>query len=32
MGHFFISFDYRRFVSAEIYEAGIHAYLHELRS
>lgn len=32
MGHFFISVDYRRFVSAEIYEAGIHAYLHALRS
>jgi hypothetical protein len=32
MGHFFISVDYRRSVSAEIYEAEIQYYLHELRS
>jgi LDH2 family malate/lactate/ureidoglycolate dehydrogenase len=32
LGHFFLVIDYRRFVSAQIYEAGIHAYLHDLRS
>jgi LDH2 family malate/lactate/ureidoglycolate dehydrogenase len=32
MGHFFLAIDYRRFVSAQVYEAGIHAYLHDLRT
>ena len=32
MGHFFLAIDYRRFVSPPTYEAGMHAYLHDLRS
>jgi LDH2 family malate/lactate/ureidoglycolate dehydrogenase len=32
LGHFFLALDYRRFVSAEIYESGIRAYLHDLRN
>jgi LDH2 family malate/lactate/ureidoglycolate dehydrogenase len=32
LGHFFLVIDHRRFVSAQIYEAGMHAYLHDLRS
>jgi len=32
MGHFFLAIDYRRFVSPQIYEAGMHAYLRDLRS
>jgi ureidoglycolate dehydrogenase (NAD+) len=31
MGHFFLVIDYRRFVSAQLYEAGMRAYLKELR-
>ena len=32
LGHFFLVIDYRRFVSAQIYEAGMRAYLNDLRS
>ena len=32
LGHFFLVIDYRRFVSPQIYEAGMRAYLHDLRS
>jgi LDH2 family malate/lactate/ureidoglycolate dehydrogenase len=32
LGHLFLTIDYRRFVSAQIYEAGIHGYLHDLRT
>jgi LDH2 family malate/lactate/ureidoglycolate dehydrogenase len=32
MGHLFLVIDYRRFVTAQIYEAGIKAYLHDLRT
>jgi LDH2 family malate/lactate/ureidoglycolate dehydrogenase len=32
LGHFFLVIDYRRFVSHQIYEAGMHGYLHDLRS
>ena len=32
MGHYFIVIDYRRFVSQQMYEAGMRAYLHDLRS
>jgi ureidoglycolate dehydrogenase (NAD+) len=32
LGHLFLVIDFRRFVSAQIYEAGIQAYLHDLRS
>jgi LDH2 family malate/lactate/ureidoglycolate dehydrogenase len=32
MGHFFLVIDYRRFVSTQIYDAGIQAYLHDLRT
>lgn len=32
LGHFFLAIDYRRFVSAPIYAAGMHAYLQDLRS
>lgn len=32
MGHFFLVIDYRRFVAAQIYEAGMRAYLHDLRN
>jgi LDH2 family malate/lactate/ureidoglycolate dehydrogenase len=32
MGHFFLAIDYRRFVSAQTFEGGMHAYLHDLRS
>jgi LDH2 family malate/lactate/ureidoglycolate dehydrogenase len=32
MGHFFLAIEYRRFVSAQVYEAGIRAYLRDLRA
>jgi LDH2 family malate/lactate/ureidoglycolate dehydrogenase len=32
MGQFFVVIDYRRFVSPQIYNAGIRAYLHDLRT
>jgi LDH2 family malate/lactate/ureidoglycolate dehydrogenase len=32
LGHLFLAIDYRRFVSAQIYETGMHAYLHDLRT
>src|SRR5215472_12786211 len=32
LGHFFLVIDYRRFVSSQIYEAGMRAYLNDLRS
>jgi ureidoglycolate dehydrogenase (NAD+) len=32
LGHFFLAIDYRRFVSAQMYEMGMRAYLHDLRS
>ena len=32
LGHFFLVIDYRRFVSRQIYEAGMQGYLHDLRS
>ena len=32
LGHFFLVIDYRRFVSAQIYEAGMRAFRDELRS
>ena len=32
LGHFFLVIDYRRFVSQPVYEAGMHGYLHDLRS
>jgi len=32
LGHFFLVIDYRRFVSHQIYAAGMHGYLRDLRS
>jgi LDH2 family malate/lactate/ureidoglycolate dehydrogenase len=32
LGHLFLTIDYRRFVSTQNYEAGMRAYLHDLRS
>jgi len=32
LGHLFLVIDPKRFVSAEVYEAGMHAYLNDLRS
>jgi ureidoglycolate dehydrogenase (NAD+) len=32
MGHFFLAIDFHRFVSPETYDAGMHAYLHDLRT
>jgi LDH2 family malate/lactate/ureidoglycolate dehydrogenase len=32
LGHLFLAIDYRRLVPAQIYEAGMRAYLHDLRN